>query len=181
MKHALRCQSRYGIFQKFLHRNLLWRVGDSQLQEIQYDSPLPSWTWMVYSGGVKFIDVGFGKMEWIDSLRFDEKREEAIIASLWAFRDCTLVRCGSYHEVRCPNGATKGRIDYDVSGGDIFSKESCVIVGKESFNFSERDSASTYHMLVVRPTDVNGEYRRVGAGTIFCCHVVKQKANVRVV
>ncbi|KAF3028317.1 hypothetical protein E8E11_000098, partial [Didymella keratinophila] len=75
--------SRYGIFQKFLHRNLLWHANDCQLKKIGYEPPLPSWTWMAYSGGVQFIDVSFGDMEWVDSIRFDEETEKAIIATLW--------------------------------------------------------------------------------------------------
>jgi hypothetical protein len=43
--------------------------------------------------GVKFIDVPFGQMEWIDSIQFDKERTEAIIATLWVFcdkRTCSL-------------------------------------------------------------------------------------------
>jgi hypothetical protein len=182
---ALEDQSiRYGIFQEFLHRNLLWRADDSQLQEIQYDSPLPSWTWMAYSGGVKFIDVEFGEMEWINSIRFDKKNRDAIMASLWAFREWTPVHCGTYHEVQDPNGATKGRIYFDLGGGDILGKEYCVVVGMKVPRVASGDNDSTsteYHILVVRSTDVDREYRRVGAGTVHCSHVVRQRAAVRVV
>jgi hypothetical protein len=176
--------SRYGIFQQFLHRNLLWRANDCQLQKIGYEPPLPSWTWMAYSGGVKFIDVEFGEMSWIDSIRFDEKREGAIIASLWAFREWTPVHCGSYHDVQDLNGATKGRIHFDLGGDDILDELYCVVVGMKvpMFAFGDNDSASTeYHILVVRSTDVDGEYRRVGAGTVHRSHVVRQSANMRVV
>jgi hypothetical protein len=176
--------SRYGIFQTYLHRNLLWRADDSHLQQIKYDSPLPSWTWMACNGGVKFIDVRYGKMEWINSIRFDKKREEAIIASLWAFRQWTPVHCGSYHNVQDLNGATKGRIHFDLGGCDILGKEYCIVVGREVAKVASEDnnSASTeYHILVVRSTDVDGEYRRVGAGTVHRSHVVRQRADVRVV
>jgi hypothetical protein len=185
IKGALDDQSsRYGVFHKFLHRNLLWRADDSQLQQIQYDPPLPSWTWMAYSGGVKFIDVEYGEMEWINSIRFDKKKGEAIIASLWAFRKWTPVHCGSYHDVRDLNGFKKGRIHFDLGERDILGKEYCIVVGMEVAKVAsgDNDLASTeYHILVVRPTDVDGEYRRVGAGTVHRSHVVLQRHNVRVV
>jgi hypothetical protein len=140
---------------------------------------------MAYSGGVKFIDVHYGGMEWIDSLKFDEENENAIIASLWTFRDCTLVPCESYHEVQDLNGAMKGRIDYDLSGDDVLlDKENCVVVGRKVHDVGYEDGSSTgteYRILVVQSTAVDGEYKRVGTGKVLCSHVVWQKANVRIV
>jgi hypothetical protein len=132
--------SRYGIFQDFLHRNLLWRADD--------------------------------EIEWVDSLRFDEKRTEAIIATLWVFRE----------------GVAKRRICLDLGEGDILGKQYCVVVGKMKpkpryfVRYADEDSTNVeYHILVVVSTDVDGEYRRVGAGTVHCSHVVRQRAGVRVV
>ena len=139
---------------------------------------------MANSGGVEFIDVKFGEMEWIDSNQFDKTREEAIIASLWAFREWTPVHHGSHHNTQDLNGATKGRIHFDLGGGDILGEEYCIVVGKEVAKSTSRnsDSASTeYHISVVRSTDVDREYRRVGAGTVHCNHVVRHRADVRVV
>jgi hypothetical protein len=176
--------SRYGIFPQFLHRNLLWRADECELKKIQYETPLPSWTWMAYSGGVKFINVEFGDMAWINSIRFDKNREEAIIASLWAFREWTLVHCGLYHDVQDLNRETKGRIHFDLGGGHIIDELYCVVVGR---NMPIRASgvndtaSSEYYILVVRTTGVDGEYRRVGAGTIHHSHVVRQRTDARVV
>jgi hypothetical protein len=181
-KGALHDQcSRYGIFQEFLHRNLLWRAHGSQLQKINYDSTLPSWTWMAYSGAVKFIGVNWGEMEWIDSLRFDEENTNAIIASLWAFREWTPVHCESYHEVRDLEGATKGRVYYDLERDGVINKEYCVVVGKVVNHGGFGVTTTVYHILVVVSTGVDGEYRRVGAGTVLCSHVMRQRAGVRVV
>lgn len=160
--------SRYGIFRDLLHRNLLWRADDCQLKKIEYKSPLPSWTWMAYSGGVKFIDVSFGEMQWIDSIRFDKETEKAIIATLWVFRE----------------GAGKGHIHYDLGEVNRLDDEYCVVVGKtvpKSAYKPNSPSSTEYHILVVVPTGVDGEYRRVGAGTVHCSHVVRQRAGVRVV
>lgn len=160
--------SRYGIFQKFLHRNLLWHANDCQLKKIGYEPPLPSWTWMAYSGGVQFIDVSFGDMEWADSIRFDEERTEAIIATLWVFGE----------------GAAKEHIHFDLGEADRLDDEYCVVVGKKvpKSGYEHNNPSSTeYYILVVVPTGVDGEYRRVGAGTVHCSHVVRQRAGVRVV
>lgn len=153
--------SRYGIFQEFLHRNLLWHADNCQLKKIEHEPPLPSWTWMAYSGGVKFIDVAFGQMEWIDSIRFDGEGVDAIIATLWMFRK------------------RAARIHFDLGEGGILVEQYCVVVGKE---VADDDSINAkYHILAVVSTDVDGEYRRIGAGTVHCRDVVRQRAGVRVV
>lgn len=139
---------------------------------------------MAYSGGIKFIDVKYGGIEWIDSLQFDKENGNAIIASLWAFRKWAPVDCGSYHEVQDLNGARKGTIYYDLDGGNNYDKEYCVVIGREVSEVASEDSESMsteYHILVVVSTDVDRKYRRVGSGTVHCSHVVRQKADVRVV
>jgi hypothetical protein len=50
---ALKCQSRYGIFQQYLHRNLLWQTSDNKMERIVYKNRnVPSWSWMAYNGGI---------------------------------------------------------------------------------------------------------------------------------
>ncbi|KAH8727377.1 heterokaryon incompatibility protein-domain-containing protein, partial [Phaeosphaeriaceae sp. PMI808] len=55
---ALNCETRYGVFQRYLHRNLLWHACDNRLERIEYPKPeVPSWSWMAYTGGVKFMKI----------------------------------------------------------------------------------------------------------------------------
>jgi len=77
---ALKCWSRYGIFKRYLHRNLLWQASDNKMERIEYPTRnVPSWSWMAYNGGVQFMDIPFGTVDWIDNLRFDEGRKLALI------------------------------------------------------------------------------------------------------
>jgi hypothetical protein len=95
---------------------------------------------MAYSGSVKFIDASFGEMKWIDGIRFDEERTEAIIATLWVFGE----------------GAEKEHIHFDLGESDIRGEQDCVIVGKTAprFRYADKDSTNAeYHILVVVPTD----------------------------
>src|SRR3569833_3463149 len=52
---------RYGVMQKFLGQSLLWRrSSDDTLERIQFRSnapPVPSWSWMAYTGGINYFDV----------------------------------------------------------------------------------------------------------------------------
>jgi hypothetical protein len=133
---------------------------------------------MAYSGGIQFVDIPLGRVDWIDHLRFDEEREcdHAIISNLWTFQNCTMGLYGAQYAVLDSDGAKRGWIQYDVEGGKDLRKEQCVVVGRKSNGGIEE-----YYVLVVRPTRVDGEYRRIGVGLIQSDCVVGQRINVRVV
>jgi len=167
---------RYGIFQKYLHRNLLWRASNDMMKNIAYDCHVPSWSWMAYSGGIQFMHIRMGAGYWIDHLRFDEEREcdHAIIANLWTFQNCTIRIHEAQYAVLDPDGVKRGWIQYDVEGGKDPREEQCVVVGKES-------DIDEYYVLVVRSTGVDGEYKRTGVGLIQSDYVVGHRANIRIV
>src|SRR4051794_39540030 len=55
---TLDCKSRRGIFETFLHRNLLWQASDIKMEKIVYEARhVPSWSWMAYNGGIQFIKI----------------------------------------------------------------------------------------------------------------------------
>lgn len=120
------------------------------------------------------MDINFGRVEWIDHLGFDEDREcdHAIITNLWAFHNCTIGLHEAQYTVLDSNGVKRGWIQYDVEVGKDLRKEQCVVVGRHSVE---------YYILAVRPTHVDGEYRRVGVGSIENHCVVGQKIDIRVV
>ena len=78
-------------------------------------------------------------------------------------------------------GKTKrGWIQYDVEEDEDLFKERCVVAGKKSNKYGDRSDVKEYYILVVRPTSVHGEYKRVGVGLIQSDYVVRQRFNVRV-
>jgi len=85
-------------------------------------------------------------------------------------------------------GRTKrGWIQYDVKEDEDLFKERCVVAGKKSskdkdkIEDGDRLDVKEYYILVVRPTSVDGEYKRVGVGLIQSDYVVRQRFNVRVI
>lgn len=175
---ALRCQSRYGIFQQYLHRNLLWHTSDNKMERIVYKNRnVPSWSWMAYNGGIQFMDIPFGTVDWIDNLRFDKGRELVLITNVGEFRDCTMEPDGKHYAILDSSRTKRGWIQYDVEEDEDLFKERCVVVGKRSSN---RLDIKEYYILVIRPTSVDGEYKRVGVGLIQSDYVVRQRFNVRV-
>jgi hypothetical protein len=177
---ALKCESRYGTFQKYLHRNLLWKASDSKVERIAYNTRhVPSWSWMAYHGGIQFMDIDPAKAGWVDSLWFDKECEHALITDVAEFRDCTSQLDGEDYVVLDNSGVERGRIQYDVEDGEELYKERCVVVGI-SRAFSEQDSVLCY-ILIVRPTGVDAEFKRVGIGSIQTDYIVRWRLNVRLV
>ncbi|OCK74646.1 HET-domain-containing protein [Lepidopterella palustris CBS 459.81] len=176
---ALGCQSRYGIFPRYLHRNLLWQSSDNKMERIEYKTQnVPSWSWMAYSGGIQFVDIHFGMVDWIGNLRFDEECESALITDVGKFRNCTMKPDGENYAILNFFRLRRGWIQYDVEAGKNLREERCVVIGKTSIL---GDDAKDYYILVVRPTSVDGEYTRVGVGMIQRDYVVRERLNVRVV
>jgi hypothetical protein len=129
---------------------------------------------MAYAGGVRFVAVPFGDVDWVDGLRFGEDSEHALIADLGKFRQCTMKLDGDHCAILNLFRMKRGWIRYDVEDGKKLHEERCVVVGRKS-------DAAEYYILVVRPTGVDGQYRRVGVGLVRNDYVVRQRVGVRIV
>jgi hypothetical protein len=75
---AKKCETRFGIFESFLHRSLLWqRSEERDTERIDYGAQVvPSWSWMAYNGSIEFTNIPFGEVEWVRGLRFNNKPNE---------------------------------------------------------------------------------------------------------
>jgi hypothetical protein len=175
--HAIGCQSRYGIFEEYLHRNLLWLRSDEKVKRIGYTTQIvPSWSWMAYNGSIKFIEIPFNCVDWNVELRFNKKGKDALVTNVGVFRNCSLEQRDTSYAILDSSKAEKGWIQYDIEASEDLQAEQCVVVGRAS-----QWSGNKYYILVVRPTSVDGEYTRVGVGWIQSDYVVRQRLNARVV
>jgi len=120
------------------------------------------------------MDIKTKLAEWVDTLQFDKEREHALITDVGKFRDCTMEPDGDHHVILDFSRRKRGWIRYDVENDSEPRQERCVVIGGHERDFD-------YYILVVVPTRVDGEYRRVGVGTIHCSYVEKCKKDVRVV
>jgi hypothetical protein len=175
---ALQCKSRYGIFETFRHRNLLWQASDNEMESIAYDDDqqVPSWSWMAYSGGIQFMEIKADSVGWVDTLQLDKDCKSALITDVGKFQNCTIKPNGDHSAVLNFSEKRRGWIRYDVEKTEKHRREYCVVVGKTTERGSE-----LYYVLVVVPTSMNIEYTRVGIGMIHCGHVKRWKKDVRVV
>jgi hypothetical protein len=171
------CAGKYGILETYLHRNILWHASDLKLQKIEHEDYVPSWSWMAYNGGIRFLneeEIHFGPVEWSTELRFDENCDHALIADVRVFQNCTMESEGCRYAVFDLSETNRGWIRYDVEDGENLLEEHCVIVGSS-------ENSKDYYVLLVRPTTLDCEYKRVGMGQVSENCVVSTRANVRVV
>lgn len=178
---TLGCEERYGIFLKFLQRNLLWqRHGTEKMERIEYNNQkVPSWSWMAYRGGIKFVDVSFDgrdDIRWQIELDFDKERKDALTGSLGKFWKCKIIQKETRYAILGFRGTERGWLQFDVEDSTDLDMQKCVVVGRTG-----EGSEIEYFILVVRPTATNGEYERVGVGLIRASHVTRLEGSIRIV
>ncbi|KAF2704368.1 hypothetical protein K504DRAFT_390780 [Pleomassaria siparia CBS 279.74] len=71
----------YGVFECYLHRCLLWQRATGPLKRIEgfRGGSVPTWSWMMCTGGIKYMDVPFGKVLWAEDIcsPFESQRQDA--------------------------------------------------------------------------------------------------------
>jgi hypothetical protein len=184
---GLHCNNKYGIFEKHLHRNLLWQTSDEQTERIAYtnNQEVPSWSWMACSGGIEFVEVQMGLVSWVKALVFDTGRDSAaLITDVGKFLDCTMKsevdRC-IFLDIFTNKEA--GWIRYDIKSGAEGSENHCVVVGRTENRRRTVNSLveQQFYVLVVVLTGKDGVYRRVGVGMVGTGCVERLVSNVRIV
>lgn len=186
---VLRRQSSYGVFETYLHRNLLWYLAPPDSAETR-SAPLgrdiPSWSWMAYSGGIKFVEVPFKGVGWIKGfLGFKQERNGAITASLGEIVGCSARRCNNCTARLCEArhelveaGKETGWVRYDFEGNEEPNTIQCVVIGRKTA--TDNDPAQDY-VLLVRPTGADREYKRVGVGQVQSSCVARQRMRILLV
>jgi hypothetical protein len=187
---AKKCETRFGIFQSYLHRSLLWqRTGERNTDRISYKTQIvPSWSWMACSGSIEFMDIGFSNVQWVRSLRFNKrykyrwfnkKWKSALVTDIGSFQRCHCEQNGTGYAILDLDGAEGGWIQYDMETHKRSDAERCVVVGRD---LRESDARKwMYYILVVSPTGMEKEYTRVGAGWILSDYVVRQSVQALIV
>jgi hypothetical protein len=187
---AKKCQTRLGIFESFLHRLLLWqRSEERNTNRIGYETQIvPSWSWMAYSGSIQFMDIDFNEVEWVHSLRFNQENEHralnkkgqpALVTYISSFLGCSFEQRDPGYAVLDLDGVERGWIQYDMGMHERLDAERCVVVGRDVW-ISDTVKRK-YYILVVTPTSMENEYRRVGTGWVLSGHVASQGVQVLIV
>jgi hypothetical protein len=134
------------------------------------------------------MDIAFGKVEWVRGLRFNKRNRRrwfnkewkpALVTDIGSFQRCNPDRRGTGYAILDLDGAERGWIQYDIETHERLDSDRCVVIGRDSRESDARKRR--YYILVVRPTDMENEYTRVGAGWIQSDHVVRQGVQALIV
>ncbi|KAH7132760.1 heterokaryon incompatibility protein-domain-containing protein [Dactylonectria macrodidyma] len=149
---AFRTKVRYGIFERHLHRSLLWqRSQDDPMRRISFAAGqmLPSWSWMAYRGQIEYSEIR--DAEWDKSVQF---AEDILKARVKWLQDCVIKPEGPKHVLRDEKDNEVGHLCFDTQPGKTSAEVRCAIIGRET---GGEDECST---------QPGGRFERVGMGSI---------------
>ncbi|KAK7734705.1 hypothetical protein SLS53_007810 [Cytospora paraplurivora] len=159
-----------------LRRSLLWhRAADvDSLEPINFRGHRglaagtrgpPTWSWMAYEGGIEYLDLPFGQVEW--------EKDDILATGTWSGKDGTAATVGLSVIARTIDtttltGEPGERIVFDVTNKKNRLSE-CVVLGR--MLEPEKPVANRTHfvLLVTRASPAaHGEqiYHRVGVGSV---------------
>jgi len=175
---ALGSQGGFGVLDTYLRRSLLWQ-RDTVLERIDFphnteQEPIPSWSWMAYAGGIRYMHVP-GGAEWA-------KWEQDIVSPWKKARNKNdplelevLVR-----DLEDNKRQRRALIFSDEPGRAFDSSPfKCVVVG--SSNPLTQSRGREYYVLIVTPLGQRGSniYERAGVGRLYEQQIVWNKAGIK--
>lgn len=147
-----------------LRRSLLWRRGydTPSLTRINFPdghATVPSWSWMAYTGGINYLDLDFGGLEWEDlqspwSRTEDREGNNALTAKVRGYdRDAAK--------------EFESSLIFDAGEGLEPDKGMCVVLGVQKGLMSLEDKR--HYLLLIVPTTKSGRngsrvVERIGVG-----------------
>ena len=168
----------HGVFERYLHRSLLWRRSDSaRMSRIRYPDGegAPSWSWMAYVGKMEYLSIGAEEVEWSDDVSLVD---DTLRAPVRRFKNCETVRDGAndYCVVDIEGRPTPGWLSLDGKRRFHAKQQKCVVIGRQESAPPPRPRAGRpvpaenwdLFILIVTPdrTDKRNAYKRVGVGCI---------------
>jgi hypothetical protein len=142
---------RYGIFECFLSRLLLWRVlGTSDGIKVD-NGQLPSWSWMKHNQIEFFPAKEIKILE--RSIKFGSDAE--LLAPIRRLQNCKIKTRGVDHVIQTDDGNDVGDLWFD--GQASMAATDCIVAGLQG--------SDECLILLVLKAD-HHRYRRIGAGHI---------------
>lgn len=179
---ALCCETRFGIFQMFLNRNLSWKTVKSDAQIIKHNGYIPSWSWMACTGGAEFPMDPYGSLSLNKNISFHHQRKEALLSDLGIVTNCTLHSHGGDYTLFDAAGKKVGWISLDIKSWTRLQTVYCVVVSRyRAYVEFQSYHVKRYRILAVTSTGRINEYRRIGFGTADVGHVTKVQDIVQII
>jgi len=166
----------YGIYDLYLHRCLLWQRSEHPLKRIvsSHGKRIPSWSWMAYDGGIKYMDVPFGEVSWTKEITSPFAKSRLDISGRCCENENEVV----VPEVKAPAWDI---VDMELQSRQVFLDNptrtldgpyKCAIIGESSLHAT--DERQTHYVLIIsRPRGVGdaGVWERIGVGYMERRHI----------
>jgi hypothetical protein len=179
IERARNTKERYGVFNEFLSRLLLWKRLPKEKTDpdpIVYDGRrVPSWSWMAYDGEIGFMSDSALMVPRSEDLRFDPNRE-ALVVEIRQFECCRMEQGEKEHAIFADSRRV-GSLWFDMEIKIEFRH--CVVVGMR--DDQEKDPQKTYYILLVREKPLEKKYERLGVGEVEACYVSKESDTGKLV
>jgi hypothetical protein len=159
----------HGIFESYLHRGLMWQRSGGTLKRITSfrGERVPSWSWMAYDGGIKYMDIPLGGAIWAE--------EKDMTSPFKATSEDSPEVGGKNRLEALVHGiveAQNRKLIMDEPGRDFAQPFKCVIVGRSKQAEGE-DNQIHYAIIVSFVTREGVEvYERVGVGFLERRHIM---------
>ncbi|KAI1180469.1 kinase-like domain-containing protein [Nemania sp. FL0916] len=169
----------YGIFWKYFERLMLWHARDpGSLSRIKYagDQFVPSWSWMAYSGKIKYLKIPFGQVEWTGDLRnpVEAESQNKVCTS-------TIIARARKLTIDPPQLHERIILDADIMPDFNGGRWRCVTVGKGKFR--KEGNAMPHYVILIRPSPASqshGKYERIGVGSLSPAHFSTEAVEVEI-
>ena len=164
----------FGVFDdgaSFVRRSLLWQrsAETSTMRRITFpverNTVVPSWSWMAYEGGIDYLDLPLGGVDWIKDDRDYEIRSPwsrdagEICRTTNSTESIELSAIAREFDVRS-GGGNEFMIIYDIPKTEGQALR-CIVMGRRMENGRPEDAR--HYVLFVAPKG-NSVYERVGVG-----------------
>ncbi|OXV10397.1 hypothetical protein Egran_01842 [Elaphomyces granulatus] len=191
IERARDTEERYGVFNEFLSRLLLWkRLDKEKTDPIVYDGRrVPSWSWMAYDGEIGFMSDSALMVPRSEDLGFDLNRE-TLVVKIRQFEHCRMEQGEKEHAIFADSRRV-GSLWFDMETEIEFRH--CVVVGMRE-EYQKEDPQKIYYILLVReekqPEERLGvgeveapekKYERLGVGEVEACYVSKKSDTGKLV
>ncbi|KKP06993.1 serine/threonine protein kinase [Trichoderma harzianum] len=169
LAHAFGSNACYGIYERYLERTLLWEAEEpGDLSRISYNDAksIPSWSWMAYTGTIRYMEIPFEQVDWIKNpespFRFSAHGAQC---------DDRLHAKANHLLLLIDEAELLSRVRIDSRDYTFDQKNwKCIVVGKNKVPDAKGDIV--HYVLLVRSMSSDPQtYERVGVGALLACHI----------
>jgi len=163
----------YGVFTEYLDRSLLWQRASNEMNRIQYPAwrKVPSWSWMAYDGRITYVDIPFGKVDWLHQVQSPFERDatnnQSEVVDIYANTPPIDLSAIAWNLSPHSAGSELTSVVFDQHGMKTLPGLKCVVVAKD--RYPGPGELRKLYVLVIAPRTLDGfdqTFERVGAGFV---------------